>query len=378
MAVRKQGQIVARGRDRYLVRVFLGRDENGRRRYKSWVVSGKKSKAEAFLRERLEELSVVSGASTYDTTVGAYLKWWLEWSENRLEPRTLKSYRRLVEKDILPVLGSVRLFDLKPIDVQRLIDSIASRGVRRTVELARAVLHSALEHAVRLGIVQENVVDRTVLPSKEKVSGEKKVLSSKEARHFLEVNRDNPWYPCFRLAIETGMRPGEYLALRWEDIDFDALLIRVRRAVKDEESKGFGVTKTGRERVVPISRALAEVLLQHRKTQLVHQAIVGDRWKDLGLVFPDMLGGVMNRNNLVKRYFKPALRRAGLPEDVKLYNLRHTCATILLEQGVHPKVVAERLGHSTIRLTMDTYSSALPTLQQDASQRIASVLDEVG
>ncbi len=202
-------------------------------------------------------------------------------------------------------------------------------------------------------------------------------LSEAEARTFLDAARKagDRFEALYVLAITTGLRRGELLGLRWDDADLDRGTLRVGRALVREGGRHvLGETKTrrGRRRVNLTSRTVA-ALKAHRKSQLEKRVRLAGLYEDHGLIFTSENGTPLNPGNLVKRSFKPLLKRAGLPE-IRFHDLRHTCATLLLGRGVHPKIVQELLGHATIAMTLDTYSHYLPSMGDQASGAMGDAL----
>jgi len=171
------------------------------------------------------------------------------------------------------------------------------------------------------------------------------------------------------------MRQSELLGLKWSDVDFDRATVRVRQQLTWTPKVGFKLsepkTAKGRRAIVLPSFAVA-ALRQHRHDQQ-EERIRADVWEDFDLVFPNEVGKPEDRGNLVRRHFIPLLAKAKLPR-VRFHDLRHTSATLLLSQGAHPKVVQERLGHSTIAVTLDVYSHVLPTMQQQAAEQLESLI----
>jgi integrase len=177
------------------------------------------------------------------------------------------------------------------------------------------------------------------------------------------------------LAITTGLRRGELLGLRWEDVDLERGTLRVGRSLVREEGRHtVGETKTRRgRRQVNLTPRTVNALKAHRKRQLEERMRLAGAYKDRGLVFSTSVGTPVNPENLVNRSFKPLLKKAGLPE-IRFHNLRHTCATLLLSRGVHPKLVQELLGHATIAMTLDTYSHYLPSMGDQAAEAMGDAL----
>ncbi len=193
-------------------------------------------------------------------------------------------------------------------------------------------------------------------------------LSESEVRTLLEVARGDRFEALYALAITTGLRRGELLGLRWDDVDLERGTLRVNRALVREGGRhAVGETKTRRgRRQVNLTPGTVNALRAHRKHQLEEKIRLAGLYEDRGLIFSTQRGTPINPENLVKRSFKPLLKRAGLPE-IRFHDLRHTCATLLLGRGVHPKLVQELLGHATIAMTLDTYSHYLPSMGDQAA-----------
>ncbi len=178
------------------------------------------------------------------------------------------------------------------------------------------------------------------------------------------------------LALTTGMREGELLALQWKDLDMAGGSLQVRRKVSRITNKGFVVSepKTAKSRRnIPLAPRTLEALKRHRVRQNEQRLALGDAWEDQGLIFANSLGKPLEVSNMTRRSFRPLLVKAGLPQ-IRFHDLRHSCATLLLSMGIHPKVVQERLGHSQISVTLDTYSHVLPSMQEEAAQRLDALL----
>jgi integrase len=202
-------------------------------------------------------------------------------------------------------------------------------------------------------------------------------MTSDEVGRFLSAVEGTRVSAIFAFALATGMRPQEYLALKWADIDMKKGTASVCRALVWRQEKGggwyFSEPKTSRSRrTMPLPSSMVRVLADHKRKQSAKRLRLGSEWQDHGLVFPTTIGTPFNISSLTNKYFKPAT--AELPPTYRLYDLRHTHATMLLSEGVNPKVVAERLGHSTIVLTLDTYSHVLPDMQKQAADCIESLL----
>ena len=227
-------------------------------------------------------------------------------------------------------------------------------------------LHKALKQAVRWGYMTKNPADDVDPPKVH--TGEVTPLTREEARGFLEAVRGDRLEALYVAALHTGLRQGELLALRWEDLDLEARTLQVRRTVtKDGGKLAVGPTKTakGRRRTVKLTADAVASLRGHLARQLEEIDGLGDSFQDRGLVFCTSRGTFINPTNLRKRSFAPLLARAGLAH-MTFHQLRHTAATILLLKNVNPKIVSEMLGHASIAITLDTYSHILPNMQDSA------------
>jgi integrase len=300
-----------------------------------------------------------------------YLENWLEQVyKPTVKLNSYKQYKFIVNKHLIPSLGQLTIQKLTAAKVQAFYSQKLEEGLSpRSVILIHAVLHQALENAVKWGLVPRNVTKLVSLPHVERYDAQ--ILTTDQAVKLLEVARGSRIEALLLLALTTGMRRGELLALRWDDVDFDRGVVYVRRTMswisgygyKESEPK----TKAGRRKIVLANVAL-EALKEHRVHQSEVRSKAGDKWRENGIIFCSVYGGFFNPAKVLE-IFKQLLKDAGLPH-MRFHDLRHSAATILLVAGVHPKVVQERLGHSTIAMTMDVYSHVLPSMQQEAAEKI--------
>lgn len=369
------GQIRKRGDRTWLIRIFLGRDANGKQKFHHKTIHGTKRDAERYLVATQREMDLGVFVEPAAMSVHEYLNRWLrDAARPRVSRRTADGYAGLIDRYLLPPLGHKRIDKLQPLDIQTAYGQMQARGLSaRVVRHAHSVLHNALKQAVKWGLLSRNPSDLVELP---KVPHkERRVLSPSEAQDFLKAAAVMPHGLIFELALISGMRPEEYLALQWSDIDFERGTAQVRRAlVWHKKSWSFEEPKTPRSRrTVFMPAPLLQRLAAHRRKQAEVRLKLGAVWQALDLVFCSELGTPLQIPNLTYRYFRPILTKAKLPQ-IRLYDLRHSCATLLLIAEENPKVVSERLGHSTIVLTLDTYSHVLPTMQQGATARLEKLL----
>lgn len=308
--------------------------------------------------------------------VAGYLERWLRESvQTTTRPATHDSYRRIVTHHIVPAIGNLRLARLTPADLSQLYRAILDKGLSpRMAQLTHAVMHRALVQAMRWGLVAVNVADMVDPPKVTRF--ESHPLTPEEAARFLKVAQDDRLYALYALLVAGGLRIGEALGARWADLDLERGVLAVRQSVARLSGRWvFSAPKSGKARSVALPTFVVEALKQHRLRQ-VEERLQAPAWEDHDLIFPNGVGRPMERQNLLRRSYWPLLDRAKLPR-VRLHDLRHTAATLLLSQGTHPKVVQERLGHSTIAITMDTYSHVMPQMQAAAAKQLDSLLSPV-
>jgi integrase len=337
-----------------------------------------KSQAEA-RRKLTEALADRDQGLTYDSngiTVEGYLARWLEDSvRGSVKVTTYQSYGSLVRLHVCPTLGGTKLAALTAAHVQTLYRQKLDEGLApKTVKYIHTTLHRALQQAVRWGLLPRNAAAEADPP---RVSTpEMQPLSHMHARTLLDRARGNRLEALYVLAVSTGMRQGELLGLGWEDVDLEARTVRVRRTLTLAKG-GPRLTEPktkGSRRCIRLTSGAVDALERHREPQEAEGAAAGDTWNAWDLVFCTRRGTPLRRDNLHDKHWKPLLRRAGLP-DIRFHDLRHTCATLLLTKGVHPKIVSEMLGHSTsVSITLDIYSHVIPGLGEVAASAMEDAL----
>ena len=308
-------------------------------------------------------------------TVGEYLDGWLLNSvRDTVRPRTYERHEEIVRCHIKPALGRLKLKALTPAHVQGFYrDRLDSGLSAATVQKIHAVLHKALSQAVRWSLVPRNATEAVRAPRP--APNEMRPLAPDEARRLLEVASGDRLQAVYVLAVHTGMRQGELLGLKWDDVDLESGLIRVRRTLTRNKGRLLlGELKTRRSRrTVRLSESAVGALRDHLERQLEEMEYLGGLYQDHGLIFTTQVGTPVNPSNLRRRSFAPLLRAADLP-DIRFHDLRHTCATLLLGSGVHPKFVQELLGHATIAMTLDTYSHFVPSMGDQTARAMEAAL----
>ena len=318
-------------------------------------------------------------------TVAEYLDIWLrDTVKGRVKETTYANYSYIARVHISPALGRIKLKNLTPAHVRSFYGEKSSSSLSKaTVKKMHVVLRRALSQAVSDGLIPRNVAE-SVRPPRTGAPGEEiRPLNPEECSAFLDAARGERLETLYLLAVHCGLREGELLVLRWDDVDLEAakpaLLVR-RTLTRGEEGRGYLVgasTKSGKGRRVRLTRRAAGSLRDHRKRQVEERMSLGGLWQDQDLVFPNGIGSLLNPSNLRNRSFKRIKARSGVRDELRFHDLRHTFATMLLSAGVHAKVVSEMLGHASITITLDTYSHVLPDMQDSAAQAMEAALRTV-
>ena len=362
------GQIVPRGKGVFTVRVFIGRDANGKRDYRNQTVKGSKKDAQALLNKLLREKDMGTLTESSRMSLNDYLDHWLETAiKPRVRTRTYEDYKGIARRYIRAPLGDKMLTQITPVNLQKVYSDLSGRGLApRTVRYCHTVLHNALGQAVKWRMIPQNPALYVDLPRKQ--HREMHAMTEAEAGRFLAAAASEENHALFALLLTTGLRPSEALGLKWSDFDPRNKTLSVARVVTHPVGGGwaFEAPKTAKSRrSFEVPGGLAPILAEHRTKPSENPH---------NLIFPNLNGDPLHIQNVSRVVYKRILRRAGLAESFRLYDLRHTCATLLLLAGVHPKVVSDRLGHSSISETMDTYSHVIPGMQREASDKLDTML----
>ena len=378
-----RGHVRKRGK-RWCVVVDIGRDPQTGKRRQRWH-SGFQTRREA--ERALGEITHRLGQGEYveptRTTLAVFLEDWLASVHSRLRPSTWDSYKRNIDAHITPALGATPLQALTPTALNRLYADLLSGGRRdgrgglspRTVRYCHTILRCALKDAVRWNLAARNVADSADPPRGAATRAKTmKTWSAAELHNFLRHVEDERLYAALLLAATTGMRRGEILGLRWRDIDLSAARIAVRITLITIHNRlEWSTPKTERgRRSVALDPGTVDALRAHRARQAEERLAWGAAYHDHGLVFAKEDGTPIHPDYLTKLFDRKS-RALGLPR-IRLHDLRHTHATLALQAGIHPKIISERLGHSDITLTLNTYSHAIPALEERAATTIADLI----
>jgi integrase len=365
------GSISQRPDGRWQGQINLGRyfdEKAGKWKRKRLTVYGDTEKE---VREKLQKHQgeKLSGSLVEPSkvTLGAYLIDWLEKVvKGSRRANTLRSYRGIVNRILVPRLGSIPLTRLVALQVQDLYTWMRGAGYSvRMQELSHAILHRALEQAIKWNMLRFNACDGAVRPRPPKTT--RPVWNLEQIDTFLKAAATSRYEALFVLAIFGGFRQGELFALAWEDIDLDAGVVNVKHSLEEiNATLQLKEPKSAKgRRSVTLPQVAVDALVRHKARAMAKGRLHCP-------VFCNRKGGYLYKSNFKKAHYFPLLKRAGLPR-IRFHDLRHCHATLLLSQGVHPKVVQERLGHSQISITLDCYSHVIPSLQKDVATKLDSL-----
>lgn len=370
---RRAGQLISRGPHTWLVRVSLGRDpETGTRKYHNKTIRGLFREAQTYLNAKLQERDIGRLPRAAAISLNQYLDQWLATSAKpRLRPKSYTDYEGLLRLHIRPNLGTRPIGAISQFDIQSVYARMSERGLSpRTIEYTNAVLQSAFRQAVRWKMLAEDPCSGVDLPPLQRQQME--ALSVEECKRFLAVAKESKWFALFALALTSGMRPSEYLALKWSDIDWQRRTASVCRTIRFERSGWqFYDTKRKRSRRIVTLQCFVLIALENlRKTQL--PAPIAEPGAELNLIFR-LDTGLPLKQRCIKREFRKLLMAAGI-RPIRYYSLRHTAASLAAAAGVSVKVISDQLGHASILFTLERYTHVLPGIQDEAAARVERML----
>jgi len=378
---RRIGQREEIAKDKHVIRVFLGRDTStGKRHYHSETFLGGAKQAEARIREIIRRYNAGEPIKANADTFENFLDAWLEAKKLSVEESSLKTYREKIDWYIRPTLGKKLLARVMAEDIQRLYGKLHDDGLSRaTIHFVHTILGMIFKLAVKRKKLTGSPMAGVELPKEQtgdQDAPEERAMTSEQVARFLAAADGTRFDNLFKLAFHVGCRPGELLALKWGDLDAGARTLRVNQSIVWRNSKEWYLkkpkTKLSR-RALPLTDALIEVLSAQRKRQLEARLKIGKLWTDHGFIFANEIGEPYSQGTLLNDC-KRILKAAGLPVTFKPYTARHTMATLLIAGGTNPKAVSERLGHSNVTITLQTYTHVNPGMQSAVSEEIERLL----
>ena len=376
-----RGHIRKRGKSYSLV-VDIGNDPITKKRKQKWY-SGYKTKkdAEKALAEIINKLEKGVYYESQNMILTYYLNKWLnDFIKNNFAINTYYSYLNVINRYITPNIGDIELLKLKPLHIQSLYNHMLNdlNLSSSTINICHSILHSALKQAIKWELLNSNPVDGVKPPKKERVKFN--ILNAVEVNSLLKTIKNTSFYLPVLLAVTTGMRRSEILALKWNNVNLDKGLIFIENQIRFTSKNTFELIpcKThNSERTILMLPYTIPLLKDHKKNQLEKKLALGNNYHDFNFICAKDTGYPYNPKYISSKFYDLIRRRNSkynIP-IIRFHDLRHTHATLLIEQGINPKIIAERLGHKSIRTTLDTYSHVLPNMQQEAAIKLNNVFD---
>lgn len=366
---------VRKGDASWLYVLDRGRDQEGRRLQEKRRGFRTRKEAEAALRERLAAFDRGMTTPLTKATVRQYLDGWLTGHADDVKAGTWDSYRVIVARHVLPHLGDVQLQALTPTRLNQWYADLQATGLAvKTVRNIHVVLRKALGDAVDEGLLVRNVAALSKPPKLRSVlRQEMKTWTGDEAAAFLQHVRHDRLYPAWLLLLSTGMRRGEALGLRWADVDLDGGQLTIRQALVSVNYRPtISTPKNHKPRSLSLDDGTVAALRTWKAQRAADRLAWGPAWEDTGLVFGREDGSLIHPDRFTQM-FDLAVKRSGL-QRIRLHDLRHTNACLLLAAGESPKVVSERLGHANVAFTLQVYAHVIPAQERKAADRIGAVL----
>ena len=378
-----RGHLARRG-SRYYAVIYEGIDPaTGKERHRWYPAGTAKKTAEKKLAELVKRMHDGDYRAPEKITIGDYmLDRWLPSKRTRVKPSTAQAYEANIRLHIIPYIGFISLQKLQPEDLDDLYVKLLTEGKRngkggglspKSVRNVHATIQSALSDAVRKGTVIRNVADLADPPSISRSGRSMNVWSSDQLGVFLNAIADHELHPLYFLAVTTGMRRGELAGLVWRNVDLDAARLTVNQQVVSVEYELIedDLKTENSRRTIDLDEHTVTMLRRHRNQQHEERKAFGRRVTD-GFVFAKPNGSPIHPD-FISQTFERTVNQLDIPR-IRLHDLRHTHATILLQQNVHPKVVSERLGHSSIAFTMTVYQHVMPGMQAEAAATFGEAL----
>lgn len=374
-----KGHITERSPGKWAIVVDVPDPETGKRRRKWHAFHGTKRQAETECARLVAEVNGGNYVEPAKTTVRDYFVRWLKHEKANVSPKTHQRYEELLLKNVAPVIGAITLNKLTAARIDGAWGHLLENGRRdgkgglspRTVHHCRRVMLTAMDQAVKWDLLKRNPVALTRPPKVEKQQME--AFDAPQTAIMLDDFRENRVFIPALLAALCGLRRGEILALRWRDIDMAAATIAVRQSAEQVGTVvRYKETKSGKSRVVALSSSVIEELKRHRLAQAEEQLKIGIRPDDASFVVAQIDGSPLKPVSLTHEWTR-LLAKTSLPR-IRFHDLRHSHATQLLAAGVHPKIASERLGHSTIGITLDLYSHVMPGMQANAAEQVDAAI----
>lgn len=359
---------------RFRARYFAGYDNEGKRQYPAKTFD---TQALA-IAWRSEQVSSKHPGRQFEgraLTVSAYLDRWLEMKKQTLRSNSLRTYRQTLRDYVTPFVGEVPLTRLTPSHIENMQIALLKKVSPTTVMLMRSTFGDALNKAVKLNLIRQSPMLATDAPKSRKFNHYP--LTVEEALRFLDVCETGRFGLLFRFALTTGLRPEETTGLRWSDLELGVRgVVRVNQVAHTVPGGGYQFEKPktpNSERAIVFPADLVSRLQEHRREQLKEKFRIGQYWHDNDLVFTGLRGKPI-KQCVLRKQFKILLAAAGLPKEIRQYDLRHAFVTFSLVAGVDAKTVSKEAGHASVAFTLQTYGNVLDEMHQTASDKREGLL----
>lgn len=339
-----------------------------------------KKDAEKFLNEQLNAIDRGSYFEPKDITIAEYVDYWLEnYARPNSAARTIEGYNYMITQHIKPAFGHMKMEKLQPYHLQEYYAQKLSSGKldggglsATSVKHQHRLISKMLKDAVKWQFISRNVAQAVSPPKTKKI--EMQIWDSNQIKQFLQAASSSVYYSIYLTTVYSGMRRGEVLGIRWQDVNLEDNILYVKQSLQPVKKVGlvFKEPKSGKGRSISITPSLSKELRKVYKQQLEHKLLLGPDYHDFDLVFAQRNGNPIQPSEMA-RNFRKVIEGTNLPY-IRFHDLRHTHASLMLQQGIHPKVVSERLGHSTIGITMDTYTHVLPNMQKEAAHQFEQLI----
>lgn len=359
---------------KWVAEITIGWHPTGKRKY-ARAIRNTRKEAAAWLAQQRASRETGTLAEPNAETVASFMRRWIGTTAvHEVKARTIQLYREMLDYYIAPAIGHVPLQKLSPQQIAQLYHERLQAGLSpRTVQIIHAVLRRALQQALRWNLIPRNPVDLVKRPRAERP--EIATRTPDQVIRFLEAAREDRLHALYTLAATIGLRLGEVLGLRWDDVDLEAGTLTVSQTLgRVGNTLTFDTPKTrASRRTIDLPAVAVQSLRRWRREQAAERLRLGEAWAHPELVFTTGVGTPLNPSNVRNRSFHAILERAGLPR-IRFHDLRHSAATMMLSQGVPPRVLQDVLGHSDIRMTLGTYSHVLLEQKKAAAQAVDRLL----
>lgn len=372
-------EIIPRGTDKWLVRISVLRNDNGKRKRHSKLINGKKKDALKYAREieTKRDLGTLDKPKIQDPTLDDYLNDWLvAFKKKTVKERTYAGYEYVLKQYVRPYLGKDKLSELTVLRIQSVYNELSEAGLSpRTVSFAHSLIQDALNQAVLGRLIEFNPTLSTRRPPRKKKPID--VFSPAEAERFMKAAKTDHLGIVFWFALAIGARPEEYLGLQWPELDLHKREVTIHQSIWWPKGGGWKIEEVKTQsslRTINFNTTVARALKAHKTSQDEIRLRLGNKYQNNNFVFTTKIGTPLSFRDLVLRHLKPIMERAKIDGPINLYRLRHSFVTLSILSGADLKSVSRAAGHSSVAFTMDTYQHVLPSMRKDAAEKVGALL----